>query len=141
MILSRLKLRSVLFHVAVAAVLAWLIQQALLVDYVFTWFYGVNIVAFVSFGFDKLSAKSGGKDGRTPEMTYHILGLLGGFPAIFAGRKVFNHKTSKAAFIIPMWVLFFGQILIAGWYFGNLDQIYDKWNTLGPKFKQEKAAE
>jgi len=137
MILSRFKLRSTLVHVAVAAVLGWLIQQALLLDYIFAWFYAVNVVVFVSFGLDKLSAKGGSKNGRTPEVTYHILGLLGGFPAIFAGRKVFNHKTSKAAFIVPMWGLFLAQILLAGWYFGNLDKIYEKWNTPAPKLNQE----
>lgn len=126
MIITRFKLKSALFHVVLAAVLAWLIEQAMLIEYIFAWFYAVNIVTFISFGLDKVSAK---KDkGRTPEITYHILGLTGGFPAIFAGRRVFNHKKSKKGFIVPMWILFIAQILIAGWYFGNLDQVYHKWD-------------
>lgn len=137
-LVTKFKLRATLFHLAVAAVLAWLIEQALLIDYIFAWFYGLNIVSFISFGFDKLASKKG--QGRTPELTYHILGLCGGFPGIFAGRRVFNHKTSKTAFIVPMWVLFILQVLVAGWYFGNLDQVYEKWNTPGPKFKQEAPA-
>ena len=92
LVITRFKLQSALIHMAIAAVLAWLISELMILELAFGWFFGVNIVAFISFGLDKLSAK-GGK-GRTPEVTYHILGLLGGFPAIFAGRRVFNHKTN-----------------------------------------------
>lgn len=138
LVITRFKLQSAIFHMVTAAAIAWFIQELMIIEFAFAWFFAVNMVAFVSFGFDKLAAK-GGK-GRTPEVTYHILGLLGGFPAIFAGRRMFNHKTKKAGFFVPMWILFIAQILATSWYFGNLDKVYYKWEESFEQAQQQKAA-
>ncbi len=123
--LTSLKIRSLIYHLTLVALLAWVASEVIIIEYIYSWFFAINIIVFVSFGVDKLFAKFGGS--RTPEMTFHTLGLLGGFPAILVGRKFFNHKTSKMGFIIPMWILFFAQILFSVWFFGDLDKTYEDW--------------
>lgn len=122
-----LKWKSFWWHLAFAVFWTYIFSEILILDYALGWFLGINFVSFTSFGWDKLRAIS--KSNRTPELTYHALGLLGGFPGIFAGRKLFNHKTSKLGFIIPMWIFFFLQIFVVGYYFGGLDKVIAKWQT------------
>ena len=118
--MQNIKIRSFVFHVFIAGILTLVIDAYVLpIDTAYVWFLCLNIVTFLSFGLDKLSARSG--NGRTPEMTYHMLGVVGGFPGIFAGRGVFNHKTSKLGFIIPMWLFFFAQLVAVAWFYGDLE--------------------
>jgi len=119
------KMLSIWLHIFAAMVATYLIGELLIIDYSYAWFAGISLVAFFSFGRDKLASKLNW--GRTPEMTFHIVGLLGGFPGIFAGRTLFRHKTSKLAFIIPMWILFVCQVLFVAYAFGGLDKVVDKW--------------
>jgi uncharacterized membrane protein YsdA (DUF1294 family) len=39
---------------------------------------------------------------RISESTLHEVALIGGFPGIIAGAKVFGHKTSKVSFWPPV---------------------------------------
>lgn len=122
-----LKWKSFWWHLAFAIFWTYIFSETLQLDYSLGWFAGVNFVSFTSFGWDKFRSMGNGR--RTPEMTYHALGLLGGFPGIFAGRKLFNHKTGKLGFIVPMWLLFFAQILFVGYHFGGLDKVFAKWQN------------
>ncbi|MBI1364061.1 MAG: DUF1294 domain-containing protein [Proteobacteria bacterium] len=117
--LHSVKIRSFVLHCAIAGTMTLLLDTVLPLDTAYIWFMCLNIVTFFSFGMDKWAAKSGSR--RTPELTYHLLGLVGGFPGIFAGRGVFNHKTSKLGFIIPMWLFFFAQLLGVAWFYGDLE--------------------
>lgn len=129
------KLRSFILHCAISVFLTYFLSELLQVDAFMTWFFALNVVTFFSFGFDKLCAKRGAK--RTPEMTYHLLGLVGGFPGIFAGRKLFNHKTSKLGFIIPMWIFFFVQLFLVAYFFGNLDLVIARWQHMESQMDAE----
>ena len=62
------------------------------------WAYllGVNAGTFVLYAYDK-SASSRAQL-RVPEKVLHLLGLLGGTPAAFAGQYLLRHKTRKPAF-------------------------------------------
>jgi uncharacterized membrane protein YsdA (DUF1294 family) len=93
-------------------------------DFPYAWLSAVNLVLFTSFGLDKFSSMKQWR--RTPESTYFVLAVMGAFPGLFLGRRIFNHKTSKAAFIIPMWILFIGQILVSAWWLGDTDAILAK---------------
>ena len=59
-------------------------------------------------GWDKTASIS--KLWRTPEQTFFLLALLGGFPGLFAARRLFNHKTTKQSFVTTMWILFALQV-------------------------------
>lgn len=85
---------------------------------IFSVILAMNIICFLSFGYDKKAAKKGW--GRVPERTYLTLGFLSAFPALLLGRKVFRHKTVKKEFIIPMWGLFILQVGLVGYYLYSL---------------------
>lgn len=125
--MSSLKIRSFVFHLFLSAVLMVFLSDALKQPYQYMWFVAVNAVTFVSFGRDKAAAKYkkfGAMFGRTPEMTFHLLGCCGAFPSIFAGRAIFHHKTSKMGFIVPMFTLFVIQLVAVAWFFGDLGRVY-----------------
>ena len=61
------------------------------------WLLSTSIVTFFLYGYDKMQSQNGG--GRMPEVIFHVLTLIGGFPGAFAGRSVFRHKTLKPAFL------------------------------------------
>ena len=60
------------------------------------WFAVFNVVAFITFGFDKWRA--GGSNRRVPESTLAWLGAVGGWPGGLLGMNVFRHKTAKLSF-------------------------------------------
>lgn len=118
------KFWSLITHVIVALIFAYLANVTWLIEVPYAWIISLNTILFISFGLDKISAIKRWR--RTPESTYLILALFGAFPGLFLGRKIFNHKTSKAAFIIPMWLLFIGQILFSAWWMGDTDILIAK---------------
>ncbi len=122
---------SLLWWFALSAGLTFLLTETLQLAPILCWFAGVNISAFLSMGKDKASAKA--SLARTPEATLLILGLAGGFPGILAGRKFFNHKTTKKAFIIPMWLLFALQLFSVAYFFDTLETLGFKKQP--PEFK------
>ena len=109
--MSRLKRHSIFFYVTVTLTSTLLLHVHTPLHGFYAWFIIINILTFVLFGLDKTRAQKGWS--RTPETTFHILGFIGAFPAIFAGRTYFRHKTLKKGFIIPMWSLFALQLGIA----------------------------
>jgi len=105
------KLRSFFLHFFFCLSLSYILSGALNLPFIAWWFIVLNSFEFLMFGKDKLRAKM--KWSRTPEITFLLMGLLGAFPAILAGRKIFSHKTTKKEFVIPMWILFIIQVLMA----------------------------
>ncbi len=63
---------------------------------VLVWFVVINLVTFLSFGFDKWRA--GASKQRVSEFTLVWLGALGGWPAGLLGMILFRHKTAKWTF-------------------------------------------
>ncbi|MBN9524373.1 DUF1294 domain-containing protein [bacterium] len=60
-----------------------------------------STVSFVTYGFDKRRAASGGR--RVPERTLHVLALCGGWPGALLGQRQFRHKTQKVWFRAVFW--------------------------------------
>jgi uncharacterized membrane protein YsdA (DUF1294 family)/cold shock CspA family protein len=56
-------------------------------------YIALSIVAFIAYGMDKSSARTG--KWRTPESTLHLLGLVGGWPGGMAAQRILRHKSSK----------------------------------------------
>lgn len=61
----------------------------------------LNIVTFLTFGFDKARARKRGAS-RVPERTLLLLALVGGTPGAYAGRSAFDHKTRKQPFVMQL---------------------------------------
>lgn len=63
----------------------------------------LSMALFVVYGIDKWSARRNGS--RVPEVTLHLLALLGGWPGALLGQQVFAHKISKPAFLRWTWAM------------------------------------
>lgn len=86
-----------------------------LIDLVSIYFLIINVIAFLSFGFDKWRARTHGW--RIKEGSLLLLAILGGGIGSLLGMYLFRHKTSKKKFslgipiiIILNWALLFYNI-------------------------------
>lgn len=70
-------------------------------------------VTFVLYGTDKAAARRSGR--RTPELTFHLLALAGGWPGALAGQSVFRHKTKKQPFRGIFWTMVVINCALVGW--------------------------
>lgn len=61
----------------------------------------MSIASFALYGLDKSAARAG--RWRTPEMTLHVMALLGGWPGALLAQRVFRHKTRKQPFRALFW--------------------------------------
>jgi uncharacterized membrane protein YsdA (DUF1294 family) len=59
---------------------------------------GINIIVFLFYGYDKRQSRN--HKARIPEITLHLLALLGGSPGALLGQLSFRHKTKKLSFKI-----------------------------------------
>ena len=86
------------------------------------YFIGINAIAFVIYGIDKLKAKKG--KWRIPESTLLLLAIIGGSIGAWFGIKVWHHKTlhKKFKYGIPLIVII--QIVIAIYIFRENIQAY-----------------
>ncbi len=81
------------------------------------WIGSLSVLLFIFYGHDKLTARKGGS--RIPEMTLHILAVLGGFPGGIIGRHLFRHKIKKKSFAAVLLIsallhISIGALLLAG---------------------------
>lgn len=81
-----------------------------------------SAVAFIAYRSDKQRAQDGGW--RVPELTLHLLDLLGGWPGAFLAQRRYRHKTAKASFQLIFWVTVLAYELVAldallGWRFSR----------------------
>lgn len=60
----------------------------------------LNLWAFLAYGLDKRRAKKNAA--RTPESTLLLLAAVGGGVGTWLGVRLFHHKSSKRAFMIPL---------------------------------------
>ena len=61
----------------------------------------ISIITFIFYGYDKVQARN--LEWRVQEVTLHFLALIGGWPGALVGMHVFQHKTRKKAFLVPLW--------------------------------------
>lgn len=73
-------------------------------------FIASNILAFIFYGMDKLSAIRQWQ--RTPEKHFYLLALLSGWPASLLGQIVFNHKTTKIKFRRWFYIMSFINVFL-----------------------------
>ena len=105
--------KSSIVAVVLAVTLFILIYQKLngVVSYIIV----VNVVTFIYYGIDKLSAKRGWN--RTPEIVLHALAMAGGSPTAFLSQKLFHHKTAKTGFLFFYWFIVVLQLVLICFYF------------------------
>jgi uncharacterized membrane protein YsdA (DUF1294 family) len=63
----------------------------------------ITLVTFAAHGWDKYRAQTASS--RVPEVTLHLLTLLGGTLGALAGRSRFHHKTRKQTFRVVFWAI------------------------------------
>ena len=96
------------FGVSLAlAVLGWLWLR---LDPLLAWLLAVNLVTFLTYGYDKSIAGSGRM--RVPERALLLLALAGGSPAALLGMRLFHHKTSKESFKAKFWFVILVQAVL-----------------------------
>ena len=66
---------------------------------------GINVIAFLVYGIDKLKAKRG--KWRIPESTLLLLAAIGGSIGAWLGMKVWHHKTmhKKFQYGVPLLII------------------------------------
>ena len=72
---------------------------------------GINVIAFLAFGWDKRQAERDGS--RIAERTLLGLALFGGALGALIGQQVFRHKTKKQPFRTLLWLAALINILAA----------------------------
>ncbi|MEE0984318.1 MAG: DUF1294 domain-containing protein [Bacteroidaceae bacterium] len=72
---------------------------------------GINVIAFLVYGIDKLKAKRG--KWRIPEATLLLLAIIGGSIGAWLGMKVWHHKTMHRKFQYGLPVIFLLQLALA----------------------------
>lgn len=79
--------------------------------------YGVvSVVAFLTYGLDKRSARKDKR--RVAESTLLLLGLLCGWPGALLAQRVFRHKTIKRSFQVSFWVMVVVNVAVFSYFAG-----------------------
>lgn len=104
----------------------------------YLWLYLiVSIFTLIIYRQDKIAAKN--KQRRTPEMTLHVLALIGGWPGAVLAQRVFHHKSKKNSFQRLLWLtIFLNCVLLAGLTSLAIDQlIQSHWRQCQTITKQK----
>ena len=64
-------------------------------------YLSASAVTFLAYRGDKAAAKR--KDQRTPEITLHLLALVGGWPGALLAQQLLRHKSVKGEFRSMFW--------------------------------------
>ncbi|WP_420644652.1 DUF1294 domain-containing protein [Candidatus Leptofilum sp.] len=80
------------------------------------WILFINIVALVTYRFDKIRAGSGRS--RVPERNLLLLALVGGSPAAFIAMFLMKprHKSRKLSFQLKFWGIVVGHAALLWFY-------------------------
>ncbi|MFQ6334214.1 DUF1294 domain-containing protein [Methylophilus sp. 3sh_L] len=99
--------------------LSWLTGQ---LPQLYLWPYLIaSALTLIIYRQDKIAAKN--KQRRTPEMTLHVLALMGGWPGAVLAQTVFHHKSKKTSFQRLFWLtIFLNCVLLAGLSTSAVDQ-------------------
>lgn len=99
---------TLFFAVLVAAALLGYVVPATLLVYPVA-----SAVAFVVYARDKSAAQKGRQ--RTPEVTLHLLSLLGGWPGAWVAQGVLRHKSRKQPFRTIFWMTVILNCVALAW--------------------------
>ena len=78
-------------------------------DNLFYYLIGINIIAFLVYGLDKLLAKL--HSWRIPEVTLLLLAAIGGSGGAYLAMQCFRHKTLHWKFKLGVPALFILQVV------------------------------
>jgi uncharacterized membrane protein YsdA (DUF1294 family) len=82
---------------------------------------GINLIAFLAFGLDKMLAEA--RAWRISESALLMWAFVGGTPGAYAGRALFRHKTRKQPFSNQLHTIAVVQVLglgaLLGWQLGG----------------------
>lgn len=87
----------------------------LALDGLLSWLIGINMVALLSYGYDK--AIAGSEHTRVPEKVLLALALIGGGGGAWVGMRLFHHKTEKTRFQRAYWLIMIVQVVLVAAYF------------------------
>lgn len=82
-------------------------------QWVLLYITALNLLTFAVYYLDKKAAIRGAQ--RTPEITLHVLSILGGWPGAFLAQRIFRHKTGKRSFLFVFWLTVIMNISVAAW--------------------------
>lgn len=78
------------------------------------WLYlALSIGTSIAYARDKRAAGRGAQ--RTPEISLHLLALMGGWPGALIARRALRHKSSKQSFRAPLWFTVAANCAALGW--------------------------
>lgn len=98
-----------------AAFLTLGLATGLSLDILLAWLAAINLITWVTYGFDK--AIAGSKMRRVPETTLLLLAIVGGTLGAWVGMRMFHHKTAKSTFQGKFWLIVGIQVVILMVYF------------------------
>ncbi|MDY7579237.1 DUF1294 domain-containing protein [Herbaspirillum sp. RTI4] len=76
--------------------------------------YGIaSMLTFIAYAIDKAAARAGRR--RISETTLLLMGLACGWPGALLARRWLRHKSSKAAFQLPLWSTVLINIAALAW--------------------------
>ena len=102
------------FGLAIAsAVVIWWYGWPL--DVVQSWLIAVNLITFLTYGYDK--AIAGSKRTRVPEQVLLGLTFASGTVGALVGMSLFHHKTAKGRFRLKIWLVVVAQIVLLVVYY------------------------
>lgn len=81
-----------------------------LLPFVAVYLVMMNLLGFVSMGYDKRRARAHGW--RVPEASLFLVAVMGGSVGSLAGMHAFRHKTKHRQFTIGMPVILIAQIAL-----------------------------
>jgi len=111
----RIILRFASITTGLATLLALLIWWILSLDGLLSWLIAINLVAFLTYGYDKSIA--GSRRSRVPERVLLWLALILGSLGAWLGMQVFHHKTIKGSFQRRFWLVVIIQVAIIILYY------------------------
>ena len=113
---SKPVLRSGCITMGLAIGLAYLLLKLVSsLEVVGAWLLAVNLVALLTYGYDK--AVAGSANTRVPERVLLILALAGGTVGALAGMWAFRHKTAKKSFRVRIGLVIGAQTALVGVYY------------------------
>ena len=98
-----------------AVLLALLIWGFLPLDGLLCWLIAINLVAFLTYGYDKSIAES--RRRRVPEKVLLWLALILGSLGAWLGMQIFHHKTVKGSFQRRFWLVVIIQLVLVSLYY------------------------
>lgn len=97
--------------VLLAGALAW--RQGFLPAPLAAACLGMSVLSFLSYAKDKWAARRNAW--RMPELTLHLIDLLGGWPGALIAQQTFRHKTTKRSFRQLFWITVVANLAIIAW--------------------------